>query len=113
MAFGITKGRFRMFYGKTGVKFRDGNGLTAMQKYSIAWEAACILHNMAVTYNQGQQAPFEVELEDEADGNVSGLHMHELLILTQAFLDVSRWVDRLTSVPLLTLFLPLNLSSTR
>ena len=39
-----------------------------MEKYKVAWLAACILHNMAVTRNVQTQenAAFERELESEA-----------------------------------------------
>lgn len=70
MAFGITKCRFRIFLGKTGVKFRTTpGGLTAVDKYRTAWLAACIFHNMARTEAMSMDAsdPFEAELATMED----------------------------------------------
>jgi hypothetical protein len=81
MTFGVTKARFRTFYGKTGVAFHDGWGrggatpdlMTAIEKYIAAWMAACILHNMCVTYklSSSPALPQEdaLDAEIDADGN--------------------------------------------
>jgi len=68
-AFGITKQRWRIFLGKTGVTYRDGFGMTRDQKYILAWRVACILHNVAVTHlsMDRDDQEFEHELETDAE----------------------------------------------
>ena len=76
-AFGLIKNRWRMFYGKTGVQFRDGHGLSATQKYRECWYAATILTNMVTTYNmqlreQGTQPDaLDREIESEAESDAA------------------------------------------
>lgn len=84
--FGMTKMRWRVFLGKTGVLFRTEfqrdpmtkafildeagkripkPGRTFREKYTMAWLAGCILHNMARTASalqQGHECKFEESL---------------------------------------------------
>jgi len=67
-AFGITKQRWRIFLGKTGVSFRSTSTQTSEARYILAWEVACILHNMAITHAmEDATTDFEDALEKEAN----------------------------------------------
>ena len=74
MGFGGIKVCFRTFLGKTGVEYKDGHGLTAIQKYREAWYAATILFSMLTTFNMEARekgaaddaADIEVEREVES-----------------------------------------------